>query len=82
MDSTRRTVLLTFVVGYFFIVAVLLFLIPRLGVQIIYEGLAVWVFVILAIVLIVGRRRKGPMPQASKPGSQKVHDVLPEAIRI
>jgi len=82
MNGTRRTVLLTFVVGYVFVVAVLLFLIPRLGVQTIYEGLAVWIVVVLAIALIVSRRRKGPVPKASKPGSQTRHGVLPEAIRI
>ena len=82
MDSTRRTVLLTFVVGYFFIVAVLLFLIPRLGVQIIYEGLAVWILVVLALALIVVRRRRGQAPTVSKPGSQKSRDALLEAIRI
>jgi hypothetical protein len=82
MDNRRTPVLLAFVVGYFFIVAVLLFLIPHLGVQIIYAVLAVWIFVVLAIALVAGRRRKEPMPKASKVSPQKMHDLLPEAIRI
>jgi len=73
--------LLTFIVGYFFIVAVVLFLIPRLGVQIIYEGLAVWIVVVLAIALIARRRMKAPTPEA-KPAPQKRHEALPEAILI
>ena len=81
MDGTRRTVLLTFIVGYFFIVAVVLFLIPRLGVQIIYEGLVVWIVVVLAIALIVRSRMKGPTPEA-KSATQKRHEALPEAILI
>jgi hypothetical protein len=82
MDNRRTPVLLAFVVGYFFIVAVLLFLIPHLGVQIIYAVLAVWIVLVLAIALFAGRRRKGLMPKASKTSPQKKHDLFPEAIRI
>jgi hypothetical protein len=82
LDNRRTPVFLAFIVGYFFIVAVLLFLIPHLGVQIIYEVLAVWILVVLAIALIAGRRRKEPMPKASKISPQKRHGLSPEAIRI
>ena len=72
---------MAFVIGYFFIVALLFFLIPHLGVQIISEILLVWVLVVVAIALVAMRRREGRIPKASKPGPQKRHDVFPGALR-
>ena len=81
MDNRRTPVILAFVVAYFFVVAVVFFLIPRLGVQIIYEVLAIWVLVMVFIALYALRRKKEPGPNASKAGPQKRHNLLPEAIR-
>jgi hypothetical protein len=80
MASRRTPVLIAFVVGYFFIVAVLFFLIPHLGVQIISQILLVWVLVVVAIALVALRRRERQMSGA-KPGPQKKHDVFPGALR-
>lgn len=81
MANRRTPILMAFVIGYIFIVAVLFLLIPHLGVQIISEFLLVWVVVVMAIALVAMRRRRGPMPEASKPGPQKKHDVFPGALR-
>lgn len=81
MANRRTPVLIAFVIGYFFIVAVLFILIPHVGVQIISEFLLVWILVVVAIALVAMRRRKGPMSKASKPGPQKRHDMHPGALR-
>ena len=78
MDPRRKSVLLTFIIGYVVITGVLFLLIPYLGSQVVIEGLVVWIIVVLAIALYAGRSKKGPMsPKSSKPTGKRGTEKVP-----